>query len=508
LIDLCCFRCTIAAAAATEMKMRAHSDTKISLLHSRGSLSALLCFLLLNTLAVQRTAAFLPLCHQFNAESATSLSLYSSQPLSSRHVALNRAAPHTSISSSSSSSSSSNNNNNPSRSRFRQQTVLSMTSNKSRDIWQTLKTSVSQTASIQAIHPLYRSVQTPRERRAMQLATLARVGVPSIVMGIVATLTFPSLSLGLTSWITQISPNDAAGALTVLSTDSSQFVQNFLTVAGLLFSILVGQTFYFMYQQQESVYYALFNEVTEAKSLLEQVALVCQGRSMYPKCLQSIQRYVQDDLKQLQADPAVLLSARPVDDPLEAIMYLTSVGVPSTVYETVRSLRQARATRLGALQRKLPAGHIGLLWVLALIQLLSFPLLGAGTFIIGGYRILTVEGLLFGIMTGGVVLTLRVVGELWRPAGGAYNVDQVLSVMVSGLEAELDARMAGGKVTTSLAGSTKTKWNDQFPSSASEELSPLPPVREQGANVVTSAVRTSQWIHSQWRRRRGDQRRM
>ena len=77
-----------------------------------------------------------------------------------------------------------------------------------------------------------------------------------------------------------------------------------------------------MYQQQEMVYYALFNEVTEAKSLLEQVALVSQGRSMYQRVLQSMSTYVQTDLKKLQADPAVLLSARPMDDPLETIMYL------------------------------------------------------------------------------------------------------------------------------------------------------------------------------------------
>ena len=178
----------------------------------------------------------------------------------------------------------------------------------------------------------------------------------------------------------------------------------------------------FVYQQTENVYYALFNEVTEAKSLLEQVALVCQGRSMYAKCLSSIQRYVQDDLKQLHADPAVLLSARPSEDPLESIMYMTSVGVPSTVYETVKSLRQARAQRLGALQRKLPVAHIWLLYILAAIELVSFPLLGAGTQSIGGYNILTVEGILFGVVTMGIVLVLRVVKELWRPAGGAYNV--------------------------------------------------------------------------------------
>jgi hypothetical protein len=163
-----------------------------------------------------------------------------------------------------------------------------------------------------------------------------------------------------------------------------------------------------MYQQQEAVYYALFNEVTEAKSLLEQVALVCQGRAMYPQVLNAISKYVKKDLKRLQDDPAILLSARPVDDPLESIMYMTSVGVPSSVYETVRSLRQARASRLGALQRKLPPIHMLLLWILAAIELSSFPLLGAGTQTIGGYNILTVEGCLFGVCTFGIVMTLRV----------------------------------------------------------------------------------------------------
>ena len=48
-----------------------------------------------------------------------------------------------------------------------------------------------------------------------------------------------------------------------------------------------------MYQQQEAVFVSLFGEVTEAKSLLEQVALVCQGRrDMYEMCLVAVKRYV------------------------------------------------------------------------------------------------------------------------------------------------------------------------------------------------------------------------
>ena len=118
-----------------------------------------------------------------------------------------------------------------------------------------------------------------------------------------------------------------------------------------------------------------------------------------------------------------------------------SVGVPSSIYDTVRSLRQARALRLGALQKKLPPVHLSLLWLLAIIELSSFPVLGAGTQTIGGYNILTIEGSLFAIMTFGIVLTLNVVGELYTGSGGAYNVDAVLQVMVKGLDEELETRM-------------------------------------------------------------------
>ena len=70
----------------------------------------------------------------------------------------------------------------------------------------------------------------------------------------------------------------------------------FVGLIGLLYSILMGQVFAFLYRQQEALYYALFDEVTEAKSLLEQVALVSQGRTMYCTCLESMARYVNDDL--------------------------------------------------------------------------------------------------------------------------------------------------------------------------------------------------------------------
>lgn len=194
-------------------------------------------------------------------------------------------------------------------------TSLNSTPSKKGSVWENIAATISQTAAIKKNNPI-NHIETEQDKFQVQLTTFLRVGIPSLFGAVLAFFLFPWLALTLATVM-----NDA-GVFAVLSQDSSQFVQNFLTVTGLLFSILVGQTYYFMYQQQESVYYALFQEVTEAKSLLEQVALVCQGRSMYKNVLSSIQKYVNDDLKQVQADPAVLLSARPMDGKIRLSLFM------------------------------------------------------------------------------------------------------------------------------------------------------------------------------------------
>jgi hypothetical protein len=282
-----------------------------------------------------------------------------------------------------------------------------------------------------------------------QCVTVLRVGVPATLAATAANLVYPSAALALAGIL------DDSGVFAVVSQDASQYIQNILTTSGLVFSILVGQTYYFMYQQQEAIYLALFEEVTMAKSLLEQVALVCQGReSLYKRILSCIDRYVQEDLNKFGSiEPSLLLSSRPVDDPLEDILYLTSVGEPSIVYETVRSLRQARSYRLGALQRKLPDIHMTLLWILAAIVLMVFPLLGAGVQTIGGIGILHVQAWYLSFIVFGIFLTMGVVTELRNPGDfGAYNAQTVLAVMVAGLEEELDERLQGNFAMASNEG--------------------------------------------------------
>jgi hypothetical protein len=267
--------------------------------------------------------------------------------------------------------------------------------------------------------------------------TLLRIILPSAAAASLALFFYTPFCLFLKSIMD-------TGELSILANDSSQFMQNFLSLNGLLFSILAGNSFYFLYQQTEAIYYALYSEVSEAKSLLEQTTLVCAGRPFYRDVLMNIQRYIQQDLRRLDYPPAVLLSAKPSNDPLESILYQTSVGVPSSVYETVKSLRQARAYRLGAMQRKFPLLGFTLLYLLAFTELASFPLLGAGTSSIFTNSILSVQSVLFGCMAGAITMTLTVIRELWNPTGGAYNVDGVLVTMVRGLEEETQRRIEGG----------------------------------------------------------------
>ena len=318
--------------------------------------------------------------------------------------------------------------------------------------YQTRRQETRLQADVSAAAKVDKPFLSRRERVFFEVKTLIRVLFPAIISGAVAFLTFPALNNQIATFVLKVTDPARISML-------GDAVQSFISLIGLLYSILVGQVFGFLYSQQEALYLALFDEVTEAKSLLEQVALVSQGRTMYLTCLKSIARYVKNDLLEGMntfdgsITPSLLLSARPSDDPLEAILYLTSVGVPGNIYDTVRSLRQARARRLGALQRKVPVIHLIMLWLLGIIIFGSFPVLvgvseAEAAAAVGGQIATTnmsVRGGLFGVATFAVVMTKAVLIELWRTKGGAYNVDATLKVMVRGLKKELDERMDEAK---------------------------------------------------------------
>eukprot|EP00435_Cladocopium_sp_Y103_P049482 s3444_g14.t4 len=168
---------------------------------------------------------------------------------------------------------------------------------------------------------------------------------------------------------------------------------------------------------------------------------------------EGLQRYVREDLRRLDCNPARLLSGKVHteegrSDPLEQVLYFTSVGVPSYVYDTVKSLRSARGERLGATQRKLPELHFAVLAVLSVAELLVFPVLAAGCANLDSNgvaalpgHILFFQAMLFGLMATAITLTFVVLYDLWRPVGDTYNFETILQEMVSGMEEELEVRL-------------------------------------------------------------------
>ena len=334
-----------------------------------------------------------------------------------------------------------------------------------------------------ALDVLSRASSSPYTPLSYQVRTIIRVGLPCLLCAIIATTSYPYLVNALIHFDNNNLYTDQV--YTVLSNDLSQYVQNILTTTALLFGMLVGQTYFFMYLQQESVFYALFAEVTEAKSLLEQISLLAYGRpNLYMTLLSRMEDYIQKDLKLLSVrDPISATSGlMPKDDPLESILYATSVGLPSSLYDTVKSLREARSARCGALQRKLPMLHIYCLRILGCIVLCAFPVCGSGSVALAT-NVVVLQAYMFGVLAFGLSLILGVVEELRnshscssssrgglgvernkidgkdRKKMGAYSVDGILGVMVSGLELELSERLEGKFRGVGLSPSLPTRVN-------------------------------------------------
>jgi hypothetical protein len=311
-------------------------------------------------------------------------------------------------------------------------------------------------------------------QNTLQQQTFSRIITPSVGISILAYLSFSPITRSLTTAIHDAfdGANTGYGYETlnlILTDNSNQFIQNAHNLLALIFTFLTGNTLFFMYRQQETLYNALFEEISALMSLLEQSALLSEGRGVYKTLLDSISKYIEDDLKlvtdykSIQGQdktsifsylleemdlpredlPALLISRRPQDDPLEVMLYTTSVGEPSPIYGTVKELRQARAKRLGALQRKMPEVNMYLLYILGFFVWISFPIVATGAQTVGGEALLDVfrTELSFGIFA--MCCLLGIINELKRPEiASAYNVDySLLWTLVDGIEKDLNERV-------------------------------------------------------------------
>ena len=78
----------------------------------------------------------------------------------------------------------------------------------------------------------------------VQWVSILRVGAPALGLATSAKIAYPIVALTLAHLI------DDSGVFAVVAQDASQYIQNVLTTSGLVFSLLVGQTYYFMVSRQ------------------------------------------------------------------------------------------------------------------------------------------------------------------------------------------------------------------------------------------------------------------
>jgi hypothetical protein len=310
----------------------------------------------------------------------------------------------------------------------------------------------------------------------------------------------------------------------ILTDNSNQFIQNIHNFLSLTFAFLTGSTLQFMLRQQETLYKALFEEVNALIGLLEQIGLMSEGRrDLHRTMLQCISTYLEHDLKMVteykgiqnhedsvetsssstssitssstttattrsywkdEMDisrenlPSLLLSTRPQNDPLETILYITSVGEPSSIYSSVKELRYARAKRLGALQRKMPEINMYLLYILGTTVFVSFPFVAAGSETVGGDALLQLFRIQLSIGVFAMCTIFGIINELKRPEiASAYSVDyDILGKMLSNLEKELGERMKRcnnfeQKDTVPLTATSATVSANDFDSSLAQASS-------------------------------------
>ena len=107
-----------------------------------------------------------------------------------------------------------------------------------------LRTSSRVPSSLQATTATTDIIPTRRTRFTLELKTLLRVLFPAVLTGTTAFLTLPSLCFHITNFVTRTTDPGKIGML-------SDAVQSFISLVGLLYSILMGQVFGFLYSQQE-----------------------------------------------------------------------------------------------------------------------------------------------------------------------------------------------------------------------------------------------------------------
>ena len=270
----------------------------------------------------------------------------------------------------------------------------------------------------------------------------------------------------------------ALGVLLDGSTVSSDVLSLYITLVGLLFGFGLSNTFYFLYSQQVELYEcasfastpaapqerdspprlasvllltrtlpraAIYGEASAVNRLLEEAEcalLPADGQVIAFE----VRRFLTDGAWAHEEDmlPAEVLAAEILadDDAMENILKYVLAVVPAgglNMTDTCRLLRDATVARLAASQKKIPGVQFFVCKVLAVLTLIIFPLMRAGT--TESVVSADIEAILFGALVGTVVLFLSMVDDLADTHSGLYSVTPVRATLQAALVAKADSML-------------------------------------------------------------------
>lgn len=265
--------------------------------------------------------------------------------------------------------------------------------------------------------------------------------IVGLAAGVVAASAYPLLR-GLSAGLQK---DDAAVCLSVFGVCGgvlSPSLQDFFkSTVGLLFSFLLGYTFYVLLARRQAVYTALFEEVAIITQLLEESQLYLPS-SVVLQLVKCLRQYSAPMWTNLGSEDPAMAAARDLRCDRDAIEEMTRLCIDgvkqgdnsySEVLNIVRAVRLARFRRLAALQSPIPTAQYVILSVLALLSALPPFLEAAGDST-------TLSQVLYGILVSVLVTILAAVQDVANPAsGGAYGLDRETSIILSALDDALHA---------------------------------------------------------------------
>lgn len=279
-----------------------------------------------------------------------------------------------------------------------------------------------------------------RLRRSLGPSWLWPTGV---VAGLLAAVVYPMARSGIAVLVK--SDDEMLCSMIGLCGGVPDALQDFFkSTVGLLFSFLLGYTFYILLARQQSLLSVFLEEIAVLTQIIEEAPLYLPS-SVLPQLVRCLRRYsvsvwMTFEGRQMPAE----LSANILVNDRDAVEEMSRICIEGgrngdegfyEILQSVRALRLVRARRLAALQPPVPSEQFGILVLLAVLAALP-PFLGSS----GDSSPLS--QLLYGLLVAVLVLVLALVLDVAQPTGGAYNSEDEVSLVLLAFNQALNSMEA------------------------------------------------------------------